>query len=301
MTGTEFFLYLPQFGMTIDDIVQRARTAEEAGFTGISFMDHLAPPLAESRPMFEAMTLATWVASRTERLIVGHLVLCDGFRHPAVLARQAVALDHASGGRFELGIGWGSVASELVSNGISLDPPTQRIARLDESLEVIRALWAGGPVNHAGNHFDLTDAQMAPSPLDRIPIVIGGAGARTLDLVRRHADWWNLPAPSADRLDELAPMRGDARIATQHLVGMASGQAEVAEVDRRTRRPSAGWGRGSSSATPTPSSNTSAAWPLARSSAATCGSQTGPRRAPSPLRPPDHRRHERRSPPDAVA
>ena len=107
-TGPQFFLFLPQLRFTMADLVDRARAAEAAGFTGIALMDHLSPPLAEDRPMLEAMTAATWLAAATTTLIVSHLVLCDAFRQPAVLARQAVTLDHASGGRFELGIGAGS-------------------------------------------------------------------------------------------------------------------------------------------------------------------------------------------------
>src|SRR5262245_26226912 len=95
--------------LSMAELVERARAAEAAGFDGVAGMDHLAPPLAEDKPMYEAMTTATWLAAHTERLTVSSLVLCDGFRHPSVLAREAVTLDHASGGRFELGIGWGSV------------------------------------------------------------------------------------------------------------------------------------------------------------------------------------------------
>ena len=108
-----FHLFLPQMRMSLDDLVERARAAEAAGFEGIALMDHLAPPLATQHDMWEAMTAATWLLARTDALVVGHLVLCDPLRHPAVLARQAATLDHASGGRFELGIGWGSVPAEL--------------------------------------------------------------------------------------------------------------------------------------------------------------------------------------------
>jgi alkanesulfonate monooxygenase SsuD/methylene tetrahydromethanopterin reductase-like flavin-dependent oxidoreductase (luciferase family) len=94
--------------LSFDRLVASARAAEAAGFRGIAGMDHLVPPGAEAQPMYEAMVVSTWLAAHTERLAVGSLVLCDAFRHPAVLARQAVSLDHASGGRFELGLGWGS-------------------------------------------------------------------------------------------------------------------------------------------------------------------------------------------------
>src|SRR6185436_18152874 len=120
----------------MDTLVERARAAEAAGFDGIAFMDHLAPPLALDQPMFEAMTAATWIAARTERMTVGHLVLCDALRHPTVLARQAVTLDHASGGRFELGIGWGSVGEELTTYGVHPTTPRDRIERLGETLTI---------------------------------------------------------------------------------------------------------------------------------------------------------------------
>src|SRR5437899_8662538 len=146
--NTEFHLFLPQLRMTFDEIVERAQAAEEAGFTGIAFMDHLVPPGAEDRPMYEAMTTAALVAARTERLVVGHLVLCDAFRHPAVLARQAVTVDHASGGRFELGIGAGSVPGELETFGV--DVGGSRVDRLRETLEIVTALWREEAVDFEG-------------------------------------------------------------------------------------------------------------------------------------------------------
>ncbi len=85
-TPLEFWLYLPQMRLGMHDLVRRAQAAEAAGFAGIAGMDHLAPPGAESSPMFEAMTTNTWIAAHTRTLFVGSLVLCDSFRHPAVLA-----------------------------------------------------------------------------------------------------------------------------------------------------------------------------------------------------------------------
>ena len=237
MDRPEFFLYLPQMRMDVGAICERAVAAERCGFRGIAFMDHLAPPLAETSPMFEAMTLATWVAARTTDLIVSHLVLCDALRHPVVLARQAVTLDHASGGRFELALGWGSVADELVAFGVTTDPPRERVARLEESLTLIRDLWSGGPVVHHGTHFDVDCAGQLPTPGASIPVVIGGTGPRTLELVRRHADWWNIPVYGLDRLDELRPSAGAARVSTQHLVTFvpagADRESTVGVAERR--------------------------------------------------------------------
>jgi len=82
--------------------------------TTVLEMPNVVPPLADEQPMFEAMVTTTWLAAHTERLRLGSLVLCDAFRHPAVLARQAVSIDHASGGRYELGIGSGPVPRSRV-------------------------------------------------------------------------------------------------------------------------------------------------------------------------------------------
>ena len=102
----------------LDAMVEKARAAESAGFIGMAGMDHLAPPMAEQHEMYEALTTNAWLLAHTERLVQGQLVLCDAFRHPSVLAREAVTLDHASGGRFELGIGWGSVIEEFTTYGV---------------------------------------------------------------------------------------------------------------------------------------------------------------------------------------
>jgi alkanesulfonate monooxygenase SsuD/methylene tetrahydromethanopterin reductase-like flavin-dependent oxidoreductase (luciferase family) len=237
-----FHLFLPQMRMPVDAVVERARAAEAAGFAGIALMDHLAPPLAAEHDMWEAMTLATWLLARTETLVVGHLVLCDPLRHPAVLARQAVTADHASGGRFELGIGWGSVQDELVTFGVGAAPPRDRVARLGESLAVMRALWTGEPVTYEGRFFQLRDARQRPVPTRPIPLVIGGVGERTLALVREHADWWNVPIHELGRLDERRAGAGRARVSVQIMVGLVPSEAEREAVTETVSRRFGGWG-----------------------------------------------------------
>ena len=110
---TEWFLFLPQVHLSVDGIVERARVAEASGFDGIAFFDHLEMPAAAHQGIWEAFVVATWVAAHTTQLRIGHLVLCDAFRHPAVLAKQAVTLSEASNGRFELGLGSGSWPQEF--------------------------------------------------------------------------------------------------------------------------------------------------------------------------------------------
>ncbi|HEY3845089.1 MAG TPA: LLM class flavin-dependent oxidoreductase [Acidimicrobiales bacterium] len=233
----EFHLFLPQMRLSPDGLVDRARAAEAAGFAGLALMDHLAPPQAEDRPMFEAMTMATWLAARTERLTIGHLVLCDSFRHPAVLARQAVTLDHLSGGRYELALGSGSTPAELRTFGVSEAKGPERAARLRETLDVVTQLWTGEPVTFEGRFHQMTAARQWPTPTRPIPVVIGGTGPATLQVVRDHATWWNLPAHHIDRLEACRPLIGAARVSLQQLVTFVpagTDRAEIVELaDRR--------------------------------------------------------------------
>src|SRR5262245_56925369 len=222
--------------MTPEAIVERARAAEAAGFEGMAFMDHLAPPLAFGHDMWEAMSVAGWVLANTSTLTVGHLVVCDAMRHPAVLARQVTTLDHASGGRFELGIGWGSIPTELEVFGVGTTEARERVDRLAESLQVMRALWSGEEVDFQGEHFTLTGAQQLPVPTRDIPILIGGVGKRTLALVREHADWWNVPVSDLHRLAELQDQTGDARVSVQLMTALVADESARDEVTATVER-----------------------------------------------------------------
>ena len=239
----EFFLYLPQMRMELSSMVERARVAEAAGFHGLGLMDHLAPPHAESQPMTDAMVTAAWLLAQTERLKVGHLVLCDAFRHPAVLAKQVVSLDRASGGRFELGLGWGSVPAEFERFGVLTTEAPVRIARMTETLEVLERLFTGEPVTYRGEHHVLQEAQQNPTPLGHVPIVIGGARRKTLALVARYADWWNLPVPAIDRVDELRDQIGEAGISIQQQVTFIADEAQREEITQTALRRFGGMGR----------------------------------------------------------
>jgi alkanesulfonate monooxygenase SsuD/methylene tetrahydromethanopterin reductase-like flavin-dependent oxidoreductase (luciferase family) len=235
-TQPEFRVFLPQMRLGLDALVDKARAAEAAGFAGLALMDHLAPPMAEDQPMYEAMITATWLAAHTQTLGVGHLVLCDSLRHPAVLAREAVSLDHASGGRFELGIGWGSVPDELETYGVGDLSPGRRVRRLAESLEIMTALWRGEAVDLEGEFFRVKGGRQRPTPTSGIPLLIGGAGRRTLELVARFADWWNLPIYALERLEELRPSVGGAGVSVQQLVAFVPGEAERERVTQLAQR-----------------------------------------------------------------
>ena len=226
----EFHLFLPQMRMTMPQLVERARTAEAAGFVGIAGMDHLAPPMAEDQPMFEAMVTNTWLAAHTDKLVVSSLVLCDSFRHPAMLAREVVSIDHASGGRYELGIGGGSVPTELGIYGVGSTEPRARVTRLKETLEILRALWAGETVDYDGEFFHLRKARQEPAPTRRIPITIGGSGPKTMALVRDHADWWNVHTGILNTFDTMRDKAGDARVSIQEMVTYIPSEDRRAEI-----------------------------------------------------------------------
>jgi alkanesulfonate monooxygenase SsuD/methylene tetrahydromethanopterin reductase-like flavin-dependent oxidoreductase (luciferase family) len=223
----EWYLFLPQVRVPVADIVDRARHAEASGFTGIAFIDHLEAPGLRDESIWEAMSVATWVAAKTERLRIGHLVLCDAFRHPAVLAKQAVTLSEASDGRFELGLGSGSWPAEFTRFDVGEQDPVARVKQLESHLDVIGQYWGRGD--------DATRSQ-SPLPTHPIPLILGGTGRRMMELVRRYADWWNIPANHIDRLAELAPAAGSARVSIQQMIGFVrkdSDPAKVREVSAR--------------------------------------------------------------------
>ena len=225
----EWYLFLPQVRLSAADISDRALHAEASGFDGIAFIDHLEAPGRPDESIWEAMGIATWVAAKTERLRIGHLVLCDAFRHPAVLAKQAVTLSEASEGRFELGLGAGSWPSEFARFDVGQQDPRARVEQLGRHLALIRRYW-GDDGEQSG------PAPQAPRRSHPIPLVLGGSGPRMMELVRRYADWWNLPANQLDRLSKLAPAAGTARMSIQQMVGFVrsgSDPGTVREVSTR--------------------------------------------------------------------
>lgn len=241
-----FGVYVPQLRTDLATMVERVQAAEEAGFDGFWLMDHLATPGAPQVDTLESWTLLTALAGATSRIRLGHLVGCNPFRHPAVLAKMAATVDVISGGRLDLGLGWGSVDDELEAFGFGGASRRERSEALDETLRIVELMFSGEPFDFDGRHFRLRGACGRPRPLqDGVPVHIGGAGPTlTMPLVARHADWWNCVGSARHRLEELAPLRGSARISAQYAVGLAHRAADregvAAEVTRRM--PTAAWG-----------------------------------------------------------
>lgn len=237
----QFHLFLPQMRLSLDRMVEIARAAEWAGFSGMVGMDHLVPPLAEKQPMYEAMIANTWLAAHTARLKVGSLVLCDAMRNPVVLAREAVTLDHASGGRFELGIGWGSYQNEFDAFALEPAKPRDRVERLRETLTVLKGLWSGEPFSFEGRFNRIENVTFAPVPLTTIPILIGGGGPKTMELVREFADWWNLDVRyldsyEGDAFEELKSRAGSARVSVQEMVAFVPQGGDRQAIDEAAMR-----------------------------------------------------------------
>jgi alkanesulfonate monooxygenase SsuD/methylene tetrahydromethanopterin reductase-like flavin-dependent oxidoreductase (luciferase family) len=238
-----FSLFIPQMRMPFATILERVRAAEANGFDGVALMDHLAPPALPANDVYDCFVTAAAIATATTTVRITPLVLCASFRHPAVLAKMAVSIDHLSNGRFDLGIGWGSVPAELGVYGVHDEPPRVRSARLAEQLEIVEQLFTGEPFDHDGTYYTLRRAQQRPRPVNgRIPILIGGAGPTlTMPLVARYADWWNVPSTDVHRIDQLRPLAGNARISTQHVVGLAPTAAALPAVEEVTRRRFSDW------------------------------------------------------------
>lgn len=204
MSKPEIGVYLPQMGFTYEQILHRAQYCDELGIDSLWLYDHLYAPGAPDYPSMEAWTLATALLSRTERIQVGHMVLCNQFRHPAVLAKMATTLDQISAGRLQLGIGSGSIEDEHQRVGLEWGTFRERSEKLGETLEILHQAFADEVIDFTGTHFTVRDMPIKPGPVQqpRPPIVVGGVGEKyTLPLVARYADVWNVPTYALGELD----------------------------------------------------------------------------------------------------
>jgi probable F420-dependent oxidoreductase len=179
-----------------------ARVAESEGYDLIVFPDHIVLEGAEGvydphALAHDVVQLATVVATATSKIRVGHLVLCNPFRHPVMTAQSLVTLDHVSNGRSIVGIGAGWTETEFRMTGIPFPPIAERLAALDESLTCMKSLWANERTNFAGKYYQLREAILWPKPIQQPhpPILLGGGGNGLLRLAAKHADYLNIISP----------------------------------------------------------------------------------------------------------
>ena len=157
-------------------------------FSSIWISDH---HMTADRYRLECWTQLTWVAARFPGPLLSTIVMANSYRHPPLLAKMAASLQEFSHGRFILGYGAGWAEEEYHAYGYDFPSARVRIEQMVEGLEVMRALWGGGPVSYEGKHYRLKDAYCVPVPRPVPPILIGGDGERyLLRAVAEHADWW---------------------------------------------------------------------------------------------------------------
>jgi F420-dependent oxidoreductase-like protein len=195
MTGMRFGIDIAQQRMEWDDLLGRVRLCEDLGFDGMWGFDHFAPMYGDGPGnCFEGMTTLAALASATSRIRLGLLVTGVTYRHPSVLAAEAVTIDHASHGRLELALGAAWHEAEHNQLGIDFPPVGERFDRLEDCLEMLTRLFTGDVVDYQGRVYSLAGAQLRPTPVQqpRPPLWIGGTGRRrTLPLVARFADAWH--------------------------------------------------------------------------------------------------------------
>ncbi len=176
-----------------------AQAAEGCGYDLIVFPDHIVMegPERQYDPhtlAYDPIVIAATVADATRKVKIGHLVLCNLFRHPAITAQSLVALDHVSNGRLLAGLGTGWTETEFQMTGIPFPPITERLKMLDESLACITSLWANERTTFSGEYYQLREAILWPKPLQnpRPPIIVGGGGKGLLRIGAKYGDYVNI-------------------------------------------------------------------------------------------------------------
>jgi alkanesulfonate monooxygenase SsuD/methylene tetrahydromethanopterin reductase-like flavin-dependent oxidoreductase (luciferase family) len=228
-----------RFGIVLDqnlpwpDTLERFQYAESLGLDSAWVCDHFVQP---SRPDYaggylEGWTLLAALAARTERIRLGVLVSSNTFRHPALLAKEAVTVDHVSNGRLDVGLGAGWYVPEHEMYGLDFPGPGELVERYRESVEIVDQLLRQEVVTYAGRHYQLKHATFRPAPVQRPrpPLTLGAHRPRMLKIVAQYADRWN----SFGTVDEIrtrnavldqhcAQIGRDPRAISRSLYGWAS-------------------------------------------------------------------------------
>jgi F420-dependent oxidoreductase-like protein len=189
----------PRFGLCTDQNMSWEKTLarwqlfEQLGFDSAWDCDHFIQPSRPDGPYLEAWTLLAALAAATRRIRIGVLVSCNTFRHPALLAKEAITVDHVSRGRLELGLGAGWYAPEHEIFGLDFPEPRELVGRFREAVEVVDGLLRDERTTFEGRYYRLREAPSRPRPVQRPrpPLTLAAHGPRMLRIVARHADAWN--------------------------------------------------------------------------------------------------------------
>lgn len=190
-----FGIQTPQQHGSWQDMLSFWRELDTLGFDSAWVFDHFIPIFSDpTGPCLEGWTALSALAMATQKIRLGAMVTGNTYRHPAVLAKMATTVDIISGGRLILGMGAGWFELEHRVYGIPLPKIPERLAKLDEALQVIKRLWTEERATFTGKFYQLADAHFQPRPVQKPhpPILVGATGEKVaLRIVARHADMWN--------------------------------------------------------------------------------------------------------------
>jgi F420-dependent oxidoreductase-like protein len=179
---------------TWSDFIGAVRAVEALGFDTLWNFDHMLPfSGAPDGPCFETWTTLAAMATQTSRIRIGALVNGVIYRDPATLAKSATMVDIMSNGRLEFTLGAAWAEREFRAYGLPFPPLAERLARLDEALAIVRALWTQPRTTYEGRYYAVHDAPLEPKPVQQPhpPIMVGGSGRGTLQVAAKYADAWN--------------------------------------------------------------------------------------------------------------
>lgn len=207
-SALRFGLFMSQANKPWSQVLDEFLMAEELGFDHAWLVDHLVdtdgPP---ENGCLEGWTLLSALAARTSRIRLGVLVSSNTFRHPALLAKEAVTVDHVSDGRLILGMGTGWNVDEHRRYGLDLPEPRERVDRFEEAIQVVTQLMSQEQTTFQGRFYRLDDARLQPPPVQRprIPILIAAHRPRMLRIAARYADQWDtfaaMPGTATDGVE----------------------------------------------------------------------------------------------------
>ena len=248
MATVDFGVMLPQIKRSWEETKAAATEMDRLGYHSVWFNDHLYGIPMPQIPIMEAWTALSAVGAITTRAELGTLVTPIGFRNPALLAKMVATLDQIAKGRIIVGLGSGWFAQEFAGYGIEFPPVQDRLAQLDEGIELMRRMWSEPQVKFDGRYFHTDDVFCEPKPLRRPPILIGGGGEKVLlKLVAKHADIWNNLAVNLEQLPQKAAvlrrhceaLRRDPatlRISQQTMVVIGSDDADARSKSEKAAR-----------------------------------------------------------------
>jgi F420-dependent oxidoreductase-like protein len=228
-----------------EEILELTRHCERTGWDGVYFADHFMPNAADATPL-DGDTLECWsviaaLAASVPRLRLAPLVTSVTYRHPAVLANIAAAVDNISHGRLLLGIGAGWQENEHAAYGLALGSVKERLDRFEEATQILISLLREKRTTFDGEYFQINDAPNQPSPVQTsMPVLIGGGGEkRTMRIAARYADEWNAwTTPEVlehkvgvlhEHCNDIGRNPSEIRVSTQALLFLGTDEAWLAE------------------------------------------------------------------------